>query len=95
MDIHSFTCGASTAGKKSVALLYYKRVSMLKNDEYFPVVIVARYLHELILHQNKLLLDRAGPNGIAPVAGMKGNPLPRLGITTHEYSFSSLLTAKQ
>ncbi len=65
--------------------LYHKRVSLWKNDECFPVVIVARYLHELILHQNKLLLDKAGPNGIAPLAGMKGNLLPRLGITTHEY----------
>jgi hypothetical protein len=71
--------------------LYHKRVSLWKNDECFPVVIVARYLHELILHQNKLLLDKAGPNGIAPLAGMKGNLLPRLGITIHEYYLSDRL----
>jgi hypothetical protein len=75
--------------------LYHKQVSQLKNDECFPVVIVARYLHEPILHQNKPLLDKAGSNGIALGAGMKGNLLPRLGITTHEYYLSSLLTAKQ
>jgi hypothetical protein len=72
--------------------LYHKRVSLLKNDECFPVVIVARYLHEPILHQNKLLLDKAGPNGIALLADMKGNLLPRLGITTHEYYLSDRLS---
>jgi hypothetical protein len=38
------------------------------------------------------LLDKAGPNGIAPLAGMKGNLLPRLGITTHEYYLSDRLS---
>jgi len=31
-----------------------------------------------------LLLDKAGPNGIALVAGIKGSLLPHCGITTHE-----------
>jgi len=43
--------------------------------------------------RNKLLLDKAGPNGIALLAGMKGNLLPRLGITTHEYYLSDRLSA--
>jgi len=42
--------------------------------------------------RNKLLLDKAGPNGIAMLAGMKGNLLPRLGITTHEYYLSDRLS---
>ncbi len=70
----------------------WKQTLFLVQDECFPVVIVARYLHEPILHQNELLLDKAGPNGIAPVAGMKGNLLPRLGITTHEYYLSDRLS---
>jgi hypothetical protein len=41
---------------------------------------------------DKLLLDKAGPNGIAILAGMKGNLLPRLGITTHEYYLSDRLS---
>src|SRR5258708_4722047 len=37
------------------------------------------------LHQNNRVLDKAGPNGIALVAGIKGSQLPHCGITTHEY----------
>src|SRR5258708_5516564 len=34
---------------------------------------------------HKLLLDKAGPNGIALVAGIKGSLLSHCGITTHKY----------
>src|SRR5260370_16281051 len=37
------------------------------------------------LHQNNIVLDKAGPNGIALVAGIKGSLLPHCGIPTHEY----------
>jgi hypothetical protein len=47
------------------------------------------------LHRNTIVLDKAGPNGITLVAGIKGSLLPHCGITTHEYYLSSLLTAKQ
>ena len=70
----------------------WKQTLFLVQDECFPVVIVARYLHELILHQNKLLLDKAGPNGIAMLAGIKGHILALLLTSTlrsvdHEHIF--------
>jgi hypothetical protein len=40
-----------------------------------------------------LLLDKASPNGIATVAGIKGSLLPQCGITTHEYYLSDRLSA--
>jgi hypothetical protein len=46
-----------------------------------------------VLHQNNILLNKAGPNGIALVAGIKGSLLPHCGITTHEYYFSDRLIA--
>src|SRR6266849_6083772 len=39
-----------------------------------------------------ILLDKAGPNGIALVAGIKGSLLPHCGIPTHEYYLWSCLT---
>src|SRR5258708_36039909 len=44
------------------------------------------------LHQNNIVLDKAGPNGIALVAGIKGSLLPHCGITTHEYYLSDRLS---
>jgi hypothetical protein len=41
---------------------------------------------------NNIVLDKAGPNGIALVAGIKGSLLPHCGITTHEYYLSDRLS---
>jgi hypothetical protein len=43
-------------------------------------------------NQNNILLDKAGPNGIVMLAGMKGNLLPHFGITTHKYYLSDRLS---
>jgi len=43
-------------------------------------------------NQNNILLDKAGPNRMVTLAGMKGNLLPHFGITTHKYYLSDRLS---
>src|SRR5260221_2278690 len=64
---------------------FYMRLPQLLAEALLRVTgFISKYL---------LLLDKAGPNGIATVAGIKGSLLPHGGITTHEYYLSDRLSA--
>jgi hypothetical protein len=63
---------------------FYMRLPQLLAETLLRVTgFISKYL---------LLLDKAGPNGIATVAGIKGSLLPHGGITTHEYYLSDWLS---